>query len=113
MSVHDLTEQHRARERLQLVNEASVRIGTTLDVTRTAEELADVCVPRWPTSSASTCWTRTSTAVSPPLVEPPVGLRRTAHRSITEGRSQAVAETGQLDVYPAGSPRPSVCSPGR
>lgn len=45
VSVHDLTEQHRARERLQLVNEASVRIGTTLDVTRTAEELADVCVP--------------------------------------------------------------------
>ncbi|CAM5558505.1 hypothetical protein SALBM217S_09392 [Streptomyces griseoloalbus] len=45
VTAHDFTEQFRARERLQLVNEASMRIGTTLDVTRTAQELADVCVP--------------------------------------------------------------------
>ena len=44
-AAHDFTDQYLARERLQLVNEASVRIGTTLDVTRTAQELADVCVP--------------------------------------------------------------------
>jgi PAS domain S-box-containing protein len=42
----DVTEQHRARERLALVNEASTRIGSTLDVTRTAEELIEVAVPR-------------------------------------------------------------------
>jgi serine phosphatase RsbU (regulator of sigma subunit)/PAS domain-containing protein/anti-sigma regulatory factor (Ser/Thr protein kinase) len=34
-----------ARERLQLLYDAGVRIGTTLDVTRTAEELAEVAVP--------------------------------------------------------------------
>ena len=33
-------------ERLALVNEASTRIGSTLDVTRTAEELVEVAVPR-------------------------------------------------------------------
>ncbi|MFI0964898.1 SpoIIE family protein phosphatase [Streptomyces sp. NPDC021080] len=33
--------------RLQLLYEASTRIGTTLDVTRTAEELAEVAVPRF------------------------------------------------------------------
>ncbi|MFJ4539699.1 SpoIIE family protein phosphatase [Streptomyces tibetensis] len=36
-----------ARERLGLLYEAGVRIGTTLDVVRTAEELAEVTVPRF------------------------------------------------------------------
>lgn len=34
-----------ARERLALVNEASTRIGSTPDLTRTAEELVEVAVP--------------------------------------------------------------------
>ncbi|MFE6176501.1 SpoIIE family protein phosphatase [Streptomyces sp. NPDC056464] len=36
-----------ARRRLELLHDASVRIGTTLDVTRTAEELAEVTVSRF------------------------------------------------------------------
>ncbi|MGW6354076.1 SpoIIE family protein phosphatase [Streptomyces sp. NPDC055092] len=36
-----------ATERLQLLYDAGVRIGTTLDVVRTAEELAQVAVPRF------------------------------------------------------------------
>ncbi|MEW2399282.1 SpoIIE family protein phosphatase [Streptomyces sp. NPDC046862] len=36
-----------ARERLKLLYDAGVGIGTTLDVTRTAEELAEVAVPRF------------------------------------------------------------------
>ncbi|MHA5053669.1 SpoIIE family protein phosphatase [Streptomyces sp. SD15] len=36
-----------ARRRLELLHDAGVRIGTTLDVTRTAEELAEVSVPRF------------------------------------------------------------------
>ncbi|MFG2875477.1 SpoIIE family protein phosphatase [Streptomyces sp. NPDC048337] len=36
-----------ARERLQLVHDAGVRVGTTLDVVRTAEELAELGVPRF------------------------------------------------------------------
>ncbi|WP_435841613.1 SpoIIE family protein phosphatase [Streptomyces collinus] len=36
-----------ARERLGLLYEAGVRIGTTLDVVRTAQELAEVAVPRF------------------------------------------------------------------
>ncbi|MFF6780545.1 SpoIIE family protein phosphatase [Streptomyces sp. NPDC012510] len=35
-----------ARRRLELLSEASTRIGTTLDVRRTAQELADTAVPR-------------------------------------------------------------------
>ncbi|MFD5128884.1 SpoIIE family protein phosphatase [Streptomyces olindensis] len=36
-----------ARVRLQLLYDAGVRVGTTLDVVRTAEELAEVAVPRF------------------------------------------------------------------
>ncbi|TVL91593.1 SpoIIE family protein phosphatase [Streptomyces sp. SAJ15] len=35
-----------ARRRLELLSEASTRIGTTLDVTRTTRELAEMAVPR-------------------------------------------------------------------
>jgi PAS domain S-box-containing protein len=43
----DNTEPWRARERLALLTEASARIGSTLDVERTAQELAEVAVPRF------------------------------------------------------------------
>lgn len=43
--VEDVTERERARRRLALLNDASGRIGTTLDVVRTAQELARVAVP--------------------------------------------------------------------
>ncbi len=51
-SVVDVTERHRAateaaraRCRLSVIADATVRIGTTLDLDRTARELADVSVP--------------------------------------------------------------------
>lgn len=51
-SVVDVTERHRtatetarARRRLAIVADASVRIGTTLDLGQTARELAEVSVP--------------------------------------------------------------------
>ncbi|MGW2118142.1 SpoIIE family protein phosphatase [Streptomyces zhihengii] len=53
VSVVDVTDRHRAaieaeraRSRLALIADASVRIGTTLDLEQTARELADVAVPR-------------------------------------------------------------------
>ncbi|SBT89669.1 PAS domain S-box-containing protein [Streptomyces sp. DI166] len=52
VSVVDITEQHRAhveaeaaRRRLAVIADASARIGTTLELGRTAHELADVAVP--------------------------------------------------------------------
>ncbi|MFS4092575.1 SpoIIE family protein phosphatase [Streptomyces sp. AF1A] len=41
----DVTDSRRARERLAVLGEASRRIGTTLDVMQTAEELAALTVP--------------------------------------------------------------------
>ncbi|MFB7992274.1 SpoIIE family protein phosphatase [Streptomyces sp. NPDC056002] len=43
----DNTDRWRAREGLALLTEASARIGSTLDVVRTAQELAEVAVPRF------------------------------------------------------------------
>lgn len=52
VSVIDVTERHRAdaaadrsRRRLALIADASARVGTTLEVERTADELAEVVVP--------------------------------------------------------------------
>ncbi|MFE1749378.1 SpoIIE family protein phosphatase [Streptomyces anandii] len=52
VSIVDVTEQYRAgieaeaaRRRLALIADASARIGTTLDLERTARELAEVAVP--------------------------------------------------------------------
>ncbi|MFH0519457.1 SpoIIE family protein phosphatase [Streptomyces sp. M41] len=107
VAAHDFTEQYLAQERLQLVNEASVSIGTTLDVTRTAQELADVCVPAL------------ADFVSVDLLDPqehgselptdrlvaPVGLRRAAHRSIDAGSPEAVVRPGRVEMYPTPSPQ--------
>jgi PAS domain S-box-containing protein len=42
----DITERYRAQERLSLLVRAGKRIGASLDVRRTAAELADVAVPQ-------------------------------------------------------------------
>ncbi|WP_329214613.1 SpoIIE family protein phosphatase [Streptomyces sp. NBC_01485] len=44
-TVVDMTDRHRARQRLALLDRAGRTIGRTLDIGRTAQELADVAVP--------------------------------------------------------------------
>ncbi|MCX4579949.1 PAS domain-containing SpoIIE family protein phosphatase/ATP-binding protein [Streptomyces sp. NBC_01571] len=41
----DVTESRRARERLTILSEASTRLGRSLDVMRTSQELAELAVP--------------------------------------------------------------------
>ncbi|MGI5391324.1 SpoIIE family protein phosphatase [Streptomyces sp. CA-251251] len=114
VSAHDFTEQHLSRERLHLVNEASVRIGTTLDVTRTAQELADVCVPALADFVSVDLLDAQEHGGEPAAVPaPPVGLRRAAHQSVNPGCPEAVVEPGRLDVYPAGSPQAECLVAGR
>ncbi|CAL9646902.1 hypothetical protein SUDANB108_06526 [Streptomyces sp. enrichment culture] len=106
VTAHDFSDQYRSRERLQLVNEASVRIGTTLDVTRTAQELADVCVPALADFvSVDLLDPRDHGGEPPGPAAPPVSLRRAAHRSVNPGSPEAVAKPGQVDVYPENSPQ--------
>ncbi|MEG8277456.1 SpoIIE family protein phosphatase [Streptomyces sp. AHA2] len=114
VTAHDFSDQYRSRERLQLVNEASVRIGTTLDVTRTAQELADVCVPAladFVSVDLLDPQEHGGESAGPPA--PPVTLRRAAHRSVSPGEPEAVAEPGQKDLYPETSPQAASLSAGR
>ncbi|MFE6617865.1 SpoIIE family protein phosphatase [Streptomyces sp. NPDC057740] len=107
VAAHDFTEQYVAQERLQLVNEASVRIGTTLDVTRTAQELADICVPALADFVSVDLLDPPEHGGEAPTGRPtaPIVLRRTAHRSVNAGSPEAVVKPGHLDVYPTPSPQ--------
>ncbi|MDQ0835287.1 PAS domain S-box-containing protein [Streptomyces achromogenes] len=112
LAAHDFTEHHRSRERLQLVNEASVRIGSTLDVTRTAQELAEVCVPAL-ADFVSVDLLDPQDGEPPARFAPPVSLRRAAHHSVNPGSPEAVAKPGEAQDYPAGSPQADSLAAGR
>ncbi|MGW4349507.1 SpoIIE family protein phosphatase [Streptomyces sp. NPDC004690] len=64
-----------ARERLSLLYDAGVGVGTTLDVTRTAEELAEVAVPRFADFVTVDLYDAVLRGEDP---EPGAALRRTA-----------------------------------
>ncbi|MFF9275849.1 SpoIIE family protein phosphatase [Streptomyces griseosporeus] len=114
LAAHDITEMHRARERLQLVNEASVRIGSTLDVTRTAQELADVCVPALADLVSVDLLDSADQPGEPPArLTAPVSLRRIAHRSVSAGTPEAAAKPGEVQSYPAASPQADSLVQGR
>ncbi|GAA5708253.1 SpoIIE family protein phosphatase [Streptomyces avermitilis] len=46
LAAHHRQQEHLARQRMLLLNDAGARIGTTSDIQRTVQELADVAVPR-------------------------------------------------------------------
>ncbi|MFJ1807280.1 MULTISPECIES: SpoIIE family protein phosphatase [unclassified Streptomyces] len=105
LAAHDFTENYLARERLQLVNEASVRIGSTLDVVRTAQELAEVCVPALADFVSVDLLDPQDGGELPSRFVPPLSLRRAAHHSVNPGSPEAVAKPGDVQEYPTGSPQ--------
>ncbi|WP_225825800.1 SpoIIE family protein phosphatase [Streptomyces naphthomycinicus] len=114
MAAHDITDNYRARQRLQLVNEASVRIGTTLDVPRTAQELADVCVPALADFVTIDLLDPQEYGGEPPArLSAPVRLRRTAHQSVFHGVPEAVIEPGEAEEHAAFSPQSDALTAGR
>ncbi|MET9082439.1 SpoIIE family protein phosphatase [Streptomyces sp. NPDC004237] len=111
VACHDTTEQERARKRLQLLDDANNRMGRSLDVTLTAEELTNIAVPRFadfaavdlfpdpgPTPLGAPEDLRATTA-APSRVR----LRRTAHRSVLSGTPEAVVAVGEVDRHSATS----------
>ncbi|SES27212.1 PAS domain S-box-containing protein [Streptomyces sp. yr375] len=106
LAAHDTTEEHVARGRLALLNDASVRIGSTLDLARTAQELADVAIPRFADFVTVDLLPAIEGGDDPPAGPPagPVVLRRVANQSVLEGCPEAVIEYGAVAVYPDASP---------
>ncbi|WP_239396241.1 SpoIIE family protein phosphatase [Frankia sp. CiP3] len=90
-----------ARQRLELLYEASMRIGSTLDVTRTAQELADVAVPRF--ADHVTVDLPDSVLRGDEPTDIHEGLRRTAIHGITAGR--AFRPPGDLLNYLPSAPQ--------
>jgi PAS domain S-box-containing protein len=115
LSAHDMTEQQSARERLALLNEASVRIGSTLDLVRTAQELADVAVPRFADFVTIDLLPAIEGDQDPYTGTPlrPLLLRRTAYRSVLEGTPELVVHSGEVAAYPDTSAAAECLAAGR
>ncbi|GAA2572184.1 MULTISPECIES: SpoIIE family protein phosphatase [Streptomyces] len=114
LAAFDSNEQRRARERLALLNEAAARIGTTLDVVRTAEELVELMAPGFADFAAVDLLDWVLGADEPPAL--PVDgslLRRVAHRSATEGTPETAVRLGRTDVHPSFSPPARALREGR
>ncbi|MEU9312988.1 SpoIIE family protein phosphatase [Streptomyces sp. NPDC048256] len=115
LTAHDVTEQHLARRRLVLLNDASVRIGSTLDLARTAQELADVAVPWFADFVTVDLLPAIEGGEDPPQGPPhgPVMLRRVACQSVLDGCPEAVVRLGAVAAYPAGSTAAECLAAGR
>jgi PAS domain S-box-containing protein len=113
--VSDVTERRRARERLSLLNDASLHIGSTLDMVQTARELTEVSVPRF-TDVARVDLLEVILRGDEPAPGPlvgPVQLRRIAELTLCEGVATAQHTAGEADVYLADSPAALCLATGR
>ncbi|MFI1161880.1 SpoIIE family protein phosphatase [Streptomyces sioyaensis] len=105
----DVTDQHRARERLLLLNDVSTQVGSTLDVERTAQEMADVAVGRLADFITVDLLDSLFRGVEPrPSAEGSVALRRAAQQSVLPGVPESLIQPGDVDHYPESSP-PARC----
>ncbi|MEU4876521.1 SpoIIE family protein phosphatase [Streptomyces sp. NPDC021608] len=114
-AVIDITEQYWARRRLAVLNDAGARIGSSLDVTRTTEELAEVAVTGFADFVTVDLLESVVQGHEPQPIPPgtAVQCRRTAQRSVLSGCPESVVRAGEVDVYPPGSPPAQALITGR
>jgi PAS domain S-box-containing protein len=115
LSAHDMTEQYWARKRLQLLNDAGLRIGTTLDIERTAQEVVEVVVPTLADYATVDLLESVYRGAEPNLGTQPesVLLRRLAHHSVFEGTPETGVAVGSVAARPAHSPPAVALATGR
>ncbi|MEU4492391.1 SpoIIE family protein phosphatase [Streptomyces sp. NPDC023998] len=102
--VEDVTDRHRARRRLAMLNEASALIGTTLDVQTTANELVEVAVPNL--ADCVTVDLLESVSLGEELIPDATGpLRRAALKSIPGSEEQLLFPVGTLRSFAADTPQ--------
>ncbi|MFE0090009.1 SpoIIE family protein phosphatase [Streptomyces sp. NPDC058991] len=102
----DVTERHRAQERLTLLAEGGARIGTSLEVMRTAQELAEVAVPRFADSMAVEVLEEVLAGeeIFPGAVRPGAVLRRAASLADSPAEPAGVYAEGEVSTFPPASP---------
>ncbi|MGX1134834.1 serine phosphatase RsbU (regulator of sigma subunit)/anti-sigma regulatory factor (Ser/Thr protein kinase) [Streptomyces glaucescens] len=103
---------HLLQRRLALTNRASKRIGTTLDVTRTAEELTEVCTEDFAdlvtVDLFDSALDETGTGSPEALTQ-----RRVAQRSVLDGCPESVLRIGESHSYPDDSEPVRALATGR
>ncbi|MFJ3776281.1 SpoIIE family protein phosphatase [Streptomyces sp. NPDC090075] len=111
----DTTQEIESRRRLKVLNLAGLRIGTTLDVSRTADELAQVATDHF----ADDVFVDLLDGVlrNEEIARAPSGeavvCRRVAQRSVLPDCPEAVPGLGALHSYPENSPAGRTLSTGR
>ncbi|MGI5456113.1 SpoIIE family protein phosphatase [Streptomyces sp. CA-249302] len=114
-TVTDVTQASRDRMRLALLNDASVRIGSTLDVAQTGRELTEVVVPRF-SNFARVDLLEVILRGEEPAPGPLAGavrLRRIAELNLFEGVTEVQDAADDSDVYLANSPAALCLASGR
>jgi PAS domain S-box-containing protein len=99
----DATEEYRARRRLAVLNEVSTRVGTTLDLEHTAQEMAEVVVEHLADFVSVDLLDYLFDGKASPGGDAVV-LLRAAHASVLPGVPEATVAAGQVDSYPSASP---------
>ncbi|MFF9498804.1 SpoIIE family protein phosphatase [Streptomyces sp. NPDC014656] len=100
------------QRRFALTDRASRLIGTTLDITRTAEELTEVCTEDFAdlvtVDLFDSALDETGTASPEPLTQ-----RRVAQRSVLDGCPESPLRVGETHAYPDGSEPVRALTTGR
>ncbi|MFF5536372.1 SpoIIE family protein phosphatase [Streptomyces cinerochromogenes] len=96
-----------ARGRLALLNEAGVRLGTALDLRRTAEQLAEISVPRFADLVVVDLVESVLAGEEPPPgpLRSGVPLRRVAAWAGEDSRDLPIGGVNEPSGYPAGTPQ--------
>jgi PAS domain S-box-containing protein len=114
----DLTESRRARDRLAILSEGSTRLGSSLDVMQTSQELADLAVPLLADYVAVDLEQSVPFGEGPPVhigstdKRLPV-LRRTGLASIHHGVPESPWGHGEAVPWPPASPFTDILRTGR
>ncbi|MGW3245290.1 SpoIIE family protein phosphatase [Streptomyces sp. NPDC001070] len=111
-TIEDVTQRYQARRRLALLSEAGARIGTTLDVGRTARELAEVAVPDL-ADSASVDLLEAVPQGDEPAQDRFGSVCRAAVQSVFPDTAQVMYPVGHKIRIPAGSTQARALAEGR
>ncbi|MFF7467522.1 SpoIIE family protein phosphatase [Streptomyces sp. NPDC008092] len=114
----DVTESRRAQERLAILSEASTRLGSTRDVMRTSQELADLAVPLFADFAVVDLEHSVPTGEGPPVHIGPVGerlpvFRRAGMASIRQGVPESPWDRGEPVPAPPAAPFTEILRTGR
>ncbi|WP_217552547.1 SpoIIE family protein phosphatase [Streptomyces sp. GbtcB6] len=114
----DLTESQRARDRLAILSEGSARLGSSLDVMRTSQELADLAVPLLADYVAVDLEQSVPCGEGSPVRVGPAGgrlpvFRRAGLASVQHGIPESPWGRGETVPWPPASPFAAVLRTGR